>query len=355
MIQEAATQLLNGVPAETVKATLAEHFQGKRCSSLSNAISAVRTAVLASGVRPEGYEAAAAGLRAVAPPDLERDVHALLAASPTDQYRLVKAHASRPTWPDHVERALAQLPLLPPNAAALGLSSEENLSLKRERDGQRIRKNETLITVKDAKSLLDTVTAMLMTAKPTDSYSRLILPVLLVTGRRLVEVCDPTSTFGPTPNESYCTFDNQAKKRGQANVYTIPLLVPYGVLSTGLLALRQKQLATNTTTNTVTNTTNLTKLQVNQRFSGNLRRDLQKGTLPGFPRLTADPDKPTHPHDLRSAYMAFVYELYTSPYTFARTAMLCLGHETMQDSLVYNNVRLQGADGMRGSLGPLHI
>ena len=52
MIQEAATQLLNGVPAETVKATLAEHFQGKRCSSLSNAISAVRTAVLASGVRP---------------------------------------------------------------------------------------------------------------------------------------------------------------------------------------------------------------------------------------------------------------------------------------------------------------
>ena len=348
MIQEAAAQLLNGVPAETVKASLAEHFQGKRCSSLSNAISAVRTAVLASGVRPEGYEAAAAGLRAAAPPELERDVHAFLAAPPTDQHRLVKAHASHPTWPDDVESALARLPLLPPNAAALGLSAEENLSLKRERDGQRIKKNETLITIKDAKSLLDTVSAMLMTAKPTDSYSRLILPVMLVTGRRLVEVCDPTSTFGPTPNERYCTFDNQAKKRGQANVYTIPLLVPYSVVSTGLLALRQKQMTTNTTT--------LTKLQVNQRFSANLRRDLQKGTtLPGFPRLTADPDKPTHPHDLRSAYMAFVYELYTSPYTFARTAMLCLGHETMQDSLVYNNVRLEDADGMRGSLGPLHI
>ena len=70
--------------------------------------------------------------------------------------------------------------------------------------------------------------------------------------------------------------------------------------------------------------------------------------LPGFPA-------PAHIHDLRATYVAAVGNLFVSPVSAPRMAMRVLGHETLQDSLAYSHVRLEGVGELAASLGPLHL
>ena len=60
-------------------------------------------------------------------------------------------------------------------------------------------------------------------------------------------------------------------------------------------------------------------------------------------------------HDLRGAYVAAVGAMFLSPVSAPRMAMRVLGHDTLQDSLAYSHVRLQGVGELEGSLGPLHL
>eukprot|EP00966_Prymnesium_polylepis_P134534 3109462-Prymnesium_polylepis.1 len=77
------------------------------------------------------------------------------------------------------------------------LTKEQSLGLKRKRETAQLAKNECLVVVLDADALLEATRAMLQTASPTDTFGRLILPLLLVTGRRLTEVLSSRSTFAP--------------------------------------------------------------------------------------------------------------------------------------------------------------
>ena len=82
---------------------------------------------------------------------------------------------------------------------------------------------------------------MLEAASEQDTFPRLVLPLLIASGRRSVEILSDRSSFAPTANEYEAVFDGAVKKRGKAKPFTIKLLVPYKTLAMGLVALRQRQ------------------------------------------------------------------------------------------------------------------
>lgn len=303
-------------------------------SSLVTAMSHVRAAVLDRGFRPPEYDPVP--LRALNPPDVD----AFLALSPRDQYAVQRAHARDPTWPDDAERALAQLRILPPALDAFRLDQRQTNQLKRQRDDAIVSKNEHLIVIHDAPALLRAAAAALESATSERSYAKLILPLLLVSGRRLTEITNGRSTFTPIGDvrtTRHATFAGQLKKKGAgATPYVIPLLVPFALFDRGLRALREKQRA---------EFGQLTNLAAKGRYQPNTQRDLAKGVLVGFPRGC-------HIHDLRSAYMRLAFELFRSQWTFARSAMACLGHESLHESHAYANVEAN-VGALCGSFGPL--
>ena len=225
---------------------------------------------------------------------------------------------------------------------AFRLSDGETLTLKRKREQAVIKKNENIIVVPDFAALLRTATATLQDATPQTSFARLVLALLLVSGRRLTEICSPWTDFMPTAIGTHYTFFRGAlKKRGADPVLTIPLLVPFSLFVHGLRVLRAKQ---------PRDVLQMTNKQVKQRHQPACQRDLAtRCALPGAP-------PGIHVHDLRSTYLAAVYLMYRCPHTLARTGMHVLGHETLREHLSYNNVRLEGVlDELRGSLGALYV
>ena len=137
-------------------------------------------------------------------------------------------------------------------------------------------------------------------------------------------------------------FSGQLKKRGAQVAYRIPLLVPYSTFAKGLLALRQRQARSGKDAAVLTNA------QATARYQKNVQRGLEAGALPGMP-------SGCHVHDLRATYVAAVGTLFVPPVSLPRMAMRVLGHETLQDSLSYSHVRLEGVGAMAGSMGALHL
>ena len=324
-----------GACAQAAIATLRQTYTTE--SSLGSAMSRVRAAILDRGERPREYDDAP--LRALASGNPE--IQAFLDAPLREQYDIQKAHRTRAAWGAEAEQELSRLRLLPANLDAFRLSRDETLSLKRQREASLLRKSDAPLTVPCFAKLLATVRAMLETATPNDTYARLILPLLLVSGRRFAEVANGRSTFVPLPAEHYAVFTGQLKKKGGVAPapYTIPLLVPFGSFATGLLALRQKQACA---------LANLTNAETTKRWQKTVQRGLDGGALPGFPPTA-------HIHDLRATYVAAVGELFVSPVSAPRMAMRVLGHETLQDSLAYSHVRVEGVGELAASLGPLHL
>ena len=332
-IESVAALLMAGVPADQAIDALKQTYTTE--SSLSSAMSRVRAAILDHDLRPPEYDPEP--LRALA--ETTPEIATFLTAPLRDQYRIQRLHRSRATWPPAAEQALAYLQLLPANLAGFALAREEMLSLKRRREESLLAKNDALLVVPDFKALLATVTAMLETAAPTDALPRLVLPLLLVSGRRFCELMNGKSTFAPEPDERYTLFSGQLKKRHSQPPYRIPLLVPYSAFAKGLLALRQKQASSDVAT--------LTNAKVTARYQPQVQRGLAKGALPGMP--------PCHIHDFRGTYVAAINLLFVSPVSVPRTAMKVCGHECLQDSLSYAHVRLDGATELAHSLGTLHL
>jgi integrase len=326
----AAAQLLAGAPAEHAIATLKQTY--KTDSSLSSAMSRVRALILDRNEPPPDYDASE--LRALATPEIT----AFLALPLRDQHRVQREHRTRSSWGPDAEQALARLQILPKSLDAFTLTKEETLSLKRQREESLLTKNDHLITF-DLPKMLGTCTAKLETAAPEQTFARLILPLLAVSGRRLGEIVNGRSTFAPMPHPHYTLFAGQLKKRSAQPPYVIPLLVPYETFAKGLRALRQKQGDA---------IANLTTAQATHRYQPNAQRAIESGELAGVP-------KSIHIHDLRSIYTAAVGELFVSPVAPPRMAMKILGHETLQDSLAYASAKAGNVGpSLRHSLGPLH-
>lgn len=359
MIDDAAQMLIAGKPGHEVMDYLRRTFVNEerdtpRClSGLNSTMSLVRSAVIARGVRDPSYDDRA--LRTYAG---NAEIASFLGAPLAKQCKLQRAHAALPSWGDAAETALSALQILPASMNTFKLSKGEALQLKIDQEQAQMRKNEDLsiIRIDDAPHLLKMATWLLETAHPTDTYARLILPLLLCTGRRLTEICGGKSAFAPVEGRPmYAEFSGQLKKGGAAEAYIIPLLCEYQSVAKGWLALQQRQQVKGSKKRGAEAT--LSNKEAAKRYQGNTDKYLQKGTILPLPKYgqkkgSTEP-KACHAHDLRSIYMAFVYELFDCPDTFNRTCMRVLGHVKLAESLSYNNVRLGGMASLRHAYGAL--
>ena len=315
MIQASVEKLLNGVEGSVVMNELRAHY--KSLYSLDTVSSHVRQAIINGGHRAVEYDDSELRLY-----EHEAAVKAFLGASLKDQVAIQRSHKWRqPQFSDAASDALARLQILPGALNSFGMTAAEIVELKRRKEQSLLAKNETLIVVPDASKLLKTATAWLEAATPRCSDAKLVLPLLLVSGRREAEICNGKSIFSPSPlGSTYALFQGQLKTKSEAPAaYTIPLLCDYAVFKTGLEAWRAKHSEV------------LTNVESKRKYESSLRRDLSKVLS-----LSAKT------HALRSIYIQYVWCCYSAiPYTFARLCMACLGHSSMAESHSYSNVRLE--------------
>ena len=80
---------------------------------------------------------------------------------------------------------------MPPSMETFKLTRDEVIQLKQGQEAAQLKKNENLLVIEDARALLARAEKLLLSAKPTDPNPRLLLPLLLVSGRRLSEMTSP--------------------------------------------------------------------------------------------------------------------------------------------------------------------
>lgn len=306
MIETAAQMLIDGTPGHQVKDWIrrsfvdAERNEPRSLSGLNSTMSLVRSAVIARGV------------------------------------------------------------ILPASMNSFWLSGHEARQLQIDQEQAQMRKNEdiNIIRIDNAPRLLKGAIHLLETAKPTDTYARLILPLLMITGRRLSEICGGKAVFAPVEGRStYAHFSGQLKQGADAESYVIPLLCDFKTFAIGWLALQQRQQVKGNKKRGAE--AELSHKETAARYGGNTNKYLAKGKwlpLPKYGQKKGSTEqKSCHAHDLRSIYMAYVYEMYDCPDTFNRSCMRVLGHQKLAESLSYNNVSLSNCDDIRNSLGQLQM
>lgn len=311
--------LLNGTDGHLVMDVLRLHY--RTLASLDTQSSLVRQAVINHGRSPEYDDTA---LRRY---DNEIAVQVFLKAPLKEQCAIRRSYLwKEPAFSAGAAAELLKIQLLPRSLETFHLTPAEMVGLKRKKDEALLLKNESLIHIMDAAVLLHIAIKWLEKATPYCSDAQLVLPLLLVSGRRSSELCNGKSKFFPSAlGPTYCVFDGQLKKKSDGAVlpYTIPLLVDYSLFKRGLDAWLDKH--------GVRDASHSNRV-VAARYSANLRRDrLKVFPLPKIGRV----------HDLRSMYIQYVWRCYQDiSFTFARLAMYWLGHSTMAESLSYSNVQL---------------
>lgn len=322
----AAQKLIDGAPGFEVRAEIEQ--TNVKLSSLSSTMSRIRSIVVEAGHRHPEYEQSCAPLRAF---ESDQAVAEFLTAPLAKQLSTQRSHAATPSWSEEMETALAAVKLLPSNMDSFALTRFESLELKRQQQTALLLKNETVIVVQNAGRVLKRIEEMLESAPMIKSTAVLAIALLIVSGRRTSEILNGRSTFEPIPGDERSTrFTGQLKKRGEGHSYTIPLLVPYVTFARGMEELRRRQ----------GGKVEMTNREVSKEYSMPIKRELQRcergRSIVRLPHLK--------PHDLRSMYMAYVWELYECEHSFPRTCMHCLGHVSLAESLSYANVRVEGVE-----------
>ena len=180
-------------------------------------------------------------------------------------------------------------------------SRREVVTLKKAQEAARLGKSDQVLVIPDFDKLLKTVEGLLDTASPTDTNARLLIPLLIASGRRLSEVCSPRSTFSPTDHPYHCLFCGQLKRKGadSGGSYTIPLLVLYLVFAKGLAAFRTKQFSESTDRRRAkTAVDTLTTAQIKTRDQWPFQVALEANRVISLP--------PCHIHDLRALYASAI-------------------------------------------------
>ena len=252
---------------------------------------------------------------------------------------------------------------LPSSMATFKLTREEVVSLKQGQELAQLHKNEHMLVIPDARALLKRTEELLLSAKPTHSNPRLLLPLLLVSGRRLSEMTSPRVSYSPVAEHPYyCTAVGILKKRQEAFTGRIPLLVPWTTFKAGLDAWRQKQRAETTDKRRLRAKKaldELTNKELKVRYDLPMTVAIQRNyvfTLPMYMRHNKDREltlQHCKVHDLRAIYAAFVFALYDCDESFNRAAMRACLHDSLSESLSYSHVRLDGTEGLHDCLGPL--
>lgn len=369
MIDTAIEMLFAEVPGEEVVAYVRRTFvdsdraaenRERTLASLSSTMTEIRNAIVSSGRRAHSYDPTPLAAHA----NGNDEIATFLAAPLVEQLSLQRAHAAGgddASWSPEAERCLRELQLLPKSMEeGFRLTPEQCLQLRSEREAAVMRKNESLIVVPDTDLLLTTLEQLLAEASPTQPNARLILPLLLASGRRLTEICSPRSTFKSLAGRpTLCQFDGALKKRGTAKTGgQIPLLCSYAAFSHALAAFRGRQQAeTADKRRASTSVEDLSNLQIKSRYGRGVNLALEKGQvlpLPTYECVRTRQSRRCHAHDLRAIYAKACYKLYHCSENFARTTCRVLLHESLTESLSYAHTRLLGLDGSKiGSFGPI--
>lgn len=268
----------------------------------------------------------------------EPGVKEFIGSSLIDQNNIQRSHKTNPIWGPGAEIALHKIKLLPTGMEHFYLSRADSIALKRQQEANQKKKNESVIIIEESEKLVERLSDILRTSTFEHSISHLALALLLCSGRRFVEIMNRKSTFEAVEGSEYhCKFTGQAKKRGQGIPYVIPLICKFKYFHRALCFLRQKQ---------PTDITSFPNARVSRMYQQMLKRHMDNGVrIPFMPRCKL--------HDHRAACCSLVFVLFDCPNTFARTVCEIIGHESIQESLSYNHVRLKGVGQMDNSLGSL--
>ena len=272
----------------------------------------------------------------------DTEVTAFLAAPLKRQLEIQRHHRAHPSWSEEAEDALATLRLLPPNMATFKITDREIRTIKR-RDKTSMRERmDSVIVVDDGVALLERATELLATASEKDGYIFLIAPLLLVSGRREVEVlaaCAGRSTFTKV-GDTAVLFKGQCKTKGAETApYVIPLWCGADVFVAAIDALRRKR----------GDLSGMTNEEIHKRMTGLFT---QAALRQVFPML---PEEGCKWHTLRSLFLQYVNTLYSHSVAINRLGKLCLGHFDENESVRYLSTRIDGLEAMKGRLGALDL
>ena len=169
------------------------------------------------------------------------------------------------------------------------------------------------------------------------SDKRLGVCLLLLSGRRTSEILNGKSVFTKGTKPTSVVFFGQLKKNeaGMEDVdmsYEIPLLCTSSVFIEGMKTLRNLQ-----------GNRTFTNKEVNAKYSTNLRYWTQK-IFEISPNSKTEADI-ISPHDLRRIYVIAVYTMYNfaeQRMAINAVAKVILGHESLETSLNYLTIKLNG-------------
>jgi hypothetical protein len=344
MIAEAAKRLMSGTDgAEVVEFLRRELLSSAEKGRRDYSVNSLKTYV--SHAKRNVLEADYRNMRCDFGPLMafsDPEVTAFLAAPLKRQLEIQRHHRAHPSWSEEMEDALASLRLLPPNMATFKITDREIRLIKR-RDKRSMRERmDSVIVVEDGVALLERATELLATASEKDGYIFLIAPLLLVSGRREVEVlaaCAGRSTFTKV-GETTVLFEGQCKSKGaEAAPYVIPLLCGADVFIAAIGALRRKR----------GDLSGMTNEEIHKKMTGLFTQEALRQV---FPML---PEEGCKWHTLRSLYLQYVNVLYNHTVAINRLGKLCLGHFDENESVRYLSTRIDGMDAVKGRLGALDL
>lgn len=179
----------------------------------------------------------------------------------------------------------------------------------------RTEQNELLIKIKEHQSLVELATELLS----SDSYLRVSLGLMLVSGRRSIEILK-TACFEPVQRKKFeVVFCGQVKLKERKEVpYKIPLLAPATTVIKALQFVRSQR----------PEFSQLTDKELNSKCAKNLN-DLCKLLFSEW--LGND----CSPHDLRKAYAAITYYNAGKKGSFKTFASNVLGHSEGNELTTY--------------------
>jgi hypothetical protein len=271
------------------------------------------------------------------------DVDAFVVAPLKVQLEIQRRHRANPTWNDEAEDALASLQLLKDSIASFAISKREVRWIKRKDKANMQARWNSVVVVTDGAALLERATTMLERARPSDGYVTLLAPLLLVSGRREIEIlntCSGRASFEKV-GERTVRFTGQCKtKRSEgAPPFVIPLLCTADVFLRAIAALQEKR----------GDVSGLTNKELHEKMDAFFTAAfLQRA----FPTLLPESAKW---HTLRSFYLQFVNVLFAHSKAVNWLGTLILGHFDEHESLRYNATRIDGLEAWKGAFGALEL
>ena len=231
-----------------------------------------------------------------------------------------------PGWSKGARDALTALRLLPSNISTFKLNQEQNTELKCNSTAALARKISKVSVVATTDLLLDEACAVIDSANNAHMLT-LILALMVISGRRTAEITNGHSTFTEVLGQDHhAQFTGQLKTRGNAETYTIPLLVPFKTFIKGFKAMQAMQ-----------RNEKLPNDEAKDKYQSILSKAFSKQrVLKNLPRRLT-------PHDLCSIYAAIVVSVFAhGQLTIPIPGVVerVLEHGSVSQSLHYSSVRL---------------